>query len=270
MTLVDFSQIKVGQRVMWGSGDYAAVASKIHPIAEELAQATGLPAGSRVLDVATGSGNAAIAAARYDYRVTGLDYVPGLLARARVRAKAEGLPVEFVEGDAENLPFPDGSFDAVLSVVGVMFAPNQAKAAAEMVRVCRPGGLIALVNWTPDAFVGDMFRTIAGHVPPPPGVLPPVRWGTREGIHELLGDAAASIEITRCEFTLRAVSAEKYVGFMLANFGPLVRAQSILGPEGSVRLRKDLIRLCHHHNRATDTLALPAAYLRVLVRTAEG
>ena len=176
-TVGRFDAVKERQQRMWASGDYAQVAARIHPIAERLCEAADLVAGSRVLDVATGSGNAAIAAARCGCEVIGIDYVPALLQRARVRARAEGLAVEFVEGDAEALPFADGSFDAVLSVVGVMFAPDQERAAAELVRVCRPGGTIALASWTPEGFIGDLLRLVGRYAPPPAGVRPPVQWG---------------------------------------------------------------------------------------------
>ena len=170
-TVLDMAAIKGRQQKTWASGDYSAVGARIHPMAELLVQAADLPAGARVLDVACGSGNAALAAARCGCRVTGIDYVPGLLDRARTRSVAEELPIELDRGDAEALPYPDGSFDAVLSVVGVMFAPDQERAAAELARVCRPDGRIALAAWTPDGFIGQMFRTVGRHVPPPAGAL---------------------------------------------------------------------------------------------------
>jgi len=176
-TVLDLAAIKGRQQKTWASGDYSAVGARIHSMAELLVQAADLPAGARVLDVACGSGNAALAAARCGCRVTGLDYVPELLDRVRARSVAEGLPIELEQGDAEALPYPDGSFDAVLSVVGVMFTPNQERAAAELARVCRPNGRIALASWTPDGFIGELFRTVGRHVPPPAGLRPPVEWG---------------------------------------------------------------------------------------------
>ena len=173
---------------MWASGDFGVIATLIQPVAEQLADSADLVAGSRVLDVAGGTGNAAIAAARCGCDVTCTDYVPALLERGRERAQAERLGIEFAVADAEALPYEDGSYDAVLSVFGSMFAPDQPQAAAELVRVCRPGGLIGLASWTPEGFLGDWFRTQAAHVPPPAGVASPLRWGTEEGIDELLGD----------------------------------------------------------------------------------
>jgi SAM-dependent methyltransferase len=177
----DLAAVKQKQQKMWASGDYAAVAARIAVMAEDLVQAAGLRAGDRVLDVATGSGNAAIAAARCGCEVTGTDYVPELLERGRARAAAEGLEVTFAEADAEDLPYADREFDAVLSCLGAMFAPDQERAAAELVRVCRPGGTIALANWTPAGFVGGILRTVGKHVPPPAGVRPPSQWGPRSG-----------------------------------------------------------------------------------------
>jgi SAM-dependent methyltransferase len=184
----DLGAIKGRQRQVWASGDYAAVGTRILIMSELLCEAVDLRAGQLVLDVATGSGNAALAAARRGCEVTGVDYVPSLLERARVRARAEGLPVTFREGDAEQLPFPDASFDVVLSVVGVMFAPDQERAARELLRVCRPGGKIGLANWTPDGFNAEMTRVMTRYVPPPPGLNPPVqhRRGRHGGLAEQL------------------------------------------------------------------------------------
>src|SRR5512132_2697614 len=193
----DLVAVKSRQRQTWASGDYAAVASRIVLMAERLADAADLRAGERVLDVACGSGNAALAAARCGCEVTGIDYVPELLDRGRERAAAEGLSVDFAEGDAEALQFPDGAFDAVLSCVGVMFTPDQERAAAELVRVCRPGGTIALANWTPSSLVGHLFRTVTGYVPAPAGVRPPGLWGTEERLQELLGPAVSRLEVAR-------------------------------------------------------------------------
>src|ERR671930_1123594 len=183
-TISQLDGLKGRQQQMWASGDYATVAARIHPIAERLCDVADLVPGTRVLDVATGSGNAAVAAARCDCDVVGIDYVPGLLERARARAQVEGLAIDFVEGDAEALPFDDASFDAVLSVVGVMFAPDQEQAAAELLRVCRPGGTIALASWTPEGFIGELFRTVAKHVPPPAGVPSPMLWGSEEHLRK--------------------------------------------------------------------------------------
>src|SRR5512147_2374154 len=177
---IDLASIKRRQQTTWASGDYASVAARIPIVAERLCDAADIHAGDRVLDVATGTGNAALAAARCGAVVTGVDYVPALLDRGRIRATAEGLEVDYQEGDAEALSFADDSFDAVLSVFGVMFAPDQEKAAAELLRVCRPGGTIALACWTPDGFIGEMFRAMARHVPPPSGLRSPMEWGSEE------------------------------------------------------------------------------------------
>jgi len=193
ITAIDFEAIKQRQQATWASGDFAVVGAMIVIVAEELADSADLHAGWRVLDIATGSGNAAIAAARYGATAVGVDYVPALLERGRLRAAAEGLEVEFVEGDAEALPFPDESFDAVTSVFGTMFAPDHAKTAAELLRVTRPGGTIALASWAPDGFIGDVFRTTAAHVPPPAGVASPLLWGTESHLRDLFADRIESL-----------------------------------------------------------------------------
>ena len=189
----DFAAVKRRQQGTWASGDFSAVAARIVFPAEHLCEAADLQAGWRVLDVATGSGNAALAAARRGCEAVGIDYVPALLERGRIRATAEQLDVRFVEGDAEDLPFPDASFDAVLSIYGVMFAPDHRRAAAELARVCRPGGRIALASWTPDGFIGETFRVFSRYLPPAPGLQPPIRWGEEDYLRELFGDNAASI-----------------------------------------------------------------------------
>src|SRR5258706_7954785 len=173
----DFAAVKSRQQNTWASGDFSVVASRIVFQAEHLCETADVQAGWRVLDVATGSGNAAIAAARRGCEAVGVDYVPALLERGRVRAAAEHLDVRFVEGDAEDLRFPDASFDAVLSIYGVMFAPDHHRVAAELARVCRPGGRIALASWTPDGFIGETFPIFSRYLPPPPGPLPPAPWG---------------------------------------------------------------------------------------------
>src|SRR4051812_24445813 len=205
----DFEAIKQRQQQTWASGDFAAVAARIVLVAEQLCDTADLHAGWRVLDVATGSGNAAIAAARLGCTAVGVDYVPALLEQGRVRAAAEGLPVELLEGDAESLPFPDASFDAVTSVFGCMFAPDHAQAAAELLRVCRPGGTIALASWTPQGFIGELFQTVGAHVPPPAGVPAPMLWGTESHLRDLFGDGIRSLEIDERTFTFRFQSAEE-------------------------------------------------------------
>src|SRR6478752_3658833 len=188
----DYSAVKHRQQATWASGDFSVVASRIVYQAEQLCETADLRAGWRVLDVATGSGNAAIAAARRGCEAVGVDYVPALLERGRIRAAAEHLDVRFVEGDAEDLRFPDASFDAVLSIYGVMFAPDHARAAAELARVCRPGGRIALASWTPDGFIGETFRIFSSYLPPAPGLQPPVAWGDDRYLDTLFDRAAAA------------------------------------------------------------------------------
>lgn len=267
VTVTELSGIKGRQQRMWASGDYAAVGSRIHPIAERLCESADLLAGSRVLDVATGSGNAAIAAARCGCEVTGIDYVPELLDRARGRARAEGLAVDFVEADAEALPFPDARFDAVLSVVGVMFAHDQQRAAAELVRVCRPGGTIALASWTPKGFVGDMLRLVGRYVPPPPGVRPPVQWGERTRLGELLGDGASRIHAEDRIYTFRYRSADEFADFFLTNYGPTERVAAALDETQRAAFRSDLAALAAEASRlpAGGPVAIPAAYLETVV-----
>jgi SAM-dependent methyltransferase len=261
----DLAAVKQRQQQTWASADYAAVAALIVPMAEGLAQNAGLRAGDRVLDVATGSGNAALAAARCGCEVTGIDYVPALLERARARAAAEGLEIEFAEGDAEHLAFPDASFDAVLSCLGVMFTPDQEQAAAELVRVCRPGGTIGLVNWTPAGFIGQLLRTVGKHVPPPAGVRPPPQWGTEERLRELLGDAVSRLDIQRRTFVFRFRSPDAFATFFRDNYGPVHKAFGALDEAGRERFYDDLTALAREHDReAGPSVAMPAEYLEVV------
>ncbi len=257
--------VKARQQKTWSSGDYGAVAALIHPMSENLVQAADLAAGSRVVDVATGTGNAAIAAARCLCAVTGVDYVPELLDRGRERAAAEHLPVEFVEGDAEALPGGDGEFDAVLSVVGVMFAPDQERSAAELTRVCRPGGTIALANWTPDGFIGELFRTVGRRVPPPPGVRAPVEWGSEPRLRELFGDRVRDLRTNRREFVFRFRSAEDFADYFREHYGPTLKAFEALDDDNGKLLYADLVDLINRYNVATDgTAKIPSAYVEVL------
>jgi ubiquinone/menaquinone biosynthesis C-methylase UbiE len=266
----ELGAIKERQQRMWASGDYSAVAARIHPIAERLCDVADLQAGSKVLDVATGSGNAAIAAARCGCDVVGIDYVPALMDNGRARARAEGLVVDFVEADAEALPFPDASFDAVLSVMGVMFAPDQERAAAEMLRVCRPGGTIALASWTPGGFVGDLLRLVGRYAPPPPGVRSPIEWGSLSRLSELLGSGVTRLDAHEREYTFRHRSADEFAHFFLANYGPTERAAATLDGPRRAEMRTDLAALAAGANRlpAGGPVAIPAMYLEaVAVRT---
>lgn len=261
-TTLDLEKLKADQRRMWAGGDYAAVGARIHPMAESLVAAADLAAGARVLDVATGSGNAAIAAARCGCAVTGVDYVPELLARARARAAAEGFEIDFTEGDAERLPYPDGAFDAVLSCVGVMFTPDQERAAAELLRVCRPGGTVALDAWTPDGFIGRLLTLL----PRPPGQPSPLAWGTAHRVCELLGPGAVELHLTERTHVFRHRSAEDFVEFMRANYGPMIRAFERTDPAERGRLHAELVSLCERSSTGPG-MRVPAAYLEVVLRT---
>lgn len=263
---VDLEAVKARQRLVWASGDYGAVGARIQLIAERLCDAADLDAGSRVLDVATGTGNAALAAARHDCEVVGVDYVPALLERARERAGAERFDVEFREGDAEALPFEDDAFDAVVSSVGVMFAPDQERAAAELVRVCRPGGTIALASWTPDGFIGELLKTVSRHVPPPSGVRPPVEWGTRSRLEELLGDAASSLAAERRTFTFRYRSPEHFVEFFRSHYGPTLKAFEALEERAREPLADELATLVRRFDRGGRRgVAIRSEYLEAVV-----
>jgi ubiquinone/menaquinone biosynthesis C-methylase UbiE len=265
MTTLHLDGIKAKQQKTWASGDYGAVAALIHPIAEELAQAADLSAGARVLDVAAGTGNAAIAAARCGCRVTASDYVSDLLDRGRRRAAAEHLTIEFEVADAENLPYPDGSYDAVLSVVGAMFAPDQERTAAELSRVCRSGGTIAMANWTPEGFLGDLFRTIGRRVPPPPGIRGPVEWGSEPRVRELFGDRVSELRAVQRTFVFRFTSPSAFADYFREHYGPTLKAFEALDADGGKLLYEDLVELATRHNVATDgTAKIPAAYLQVI------
>jgi ubiquinone/menaquinone biosynthesis C-methylase UbiE len=262
---IELSAIRRGQQAMWASGDFGMVAALIHIVAERLADSADLIAGSRVLDVAGGTGNAAIAAARCGCEVTCTDHVPALLERGLERAQAERLDIEFEPADAEALPYADGAFDAVLSVFGAMFAPDQPRAAAELVRVCRPGGLIGLAAWTPEGFLGESFRVTAAHVPPPAGVASPLRWGTEAGIGELIADGVSSIRARRRTFTFRFVDAATFVRTFREWYGPTVKAFEAAGPDGAAALERDLVALVERAARPRDgAIAVPAEYLEVV------
>ena len=263
--VIDLAAIKRGQQAMWASGDFGVIAALINVVAERLVDRVDPPAGARVLDVAGGTGNAAIAAARCNTDAICTDYVPALLERGRERAAAERLDVAFEMADAEDLPYGTGAFDVVLSVFGAMFAPDQASAAAELVRVCRRGGLIGLVSWTPDGFLGDWFRTQAAHVAPPAGVASPLRWGTEDGIAELLGDGVSSIETQRRTFTWRFPDAAAFVRTMRLWYGPTVKAFSMLDGDGAAALERDLVALVKGSaRRRGGSIAVPAEYLEVI------
>jgi ubiquinone/menaquinone biosynthesis C-methylase UbiE len=261
----DLAAIKQRQQQTWAAGDYALVGSTLNIIGELLCEAVDLRAGQRVLDVATGNGNAALAAARRFGTVTGLDYVPALLDQGRERATADGLGVTFIEGDAEALPFPDASFDVVLSTLGCMFAPDQEQVARELLRVCRPGGKIGLANWTPDGFIGQMFRVTARYAPPPPGLASPVQWGTQQRVRELFGDGVASVQAERRSFVFRYHSFEHWLAFFRAYYGPVQKAFRALDADQQESYAAELRSLVAHYNQSGDeTMVVPSDYLEVV------
>ncbi|HWM45573.1 MAG TPA: class I SAM-dependent methyltransferase [Xanthobacteraceae bacterium] len=261
----DLAALKFKQQVAWSSGDYAVIGTSLQIVGEQLCEALDLRAGATVLDVAAGNGNASLAAARRWCDVVSTDYVPALLDKARARARAEDLGIDFRTADAEALPFEDGRFDAVLSTFGVMFTPDQDKAAAEMLRVCRRGGRIGLANWTPGGFVGQMFKILGWHLPPPAGVRSPALWGTRERLAELFG-GRGTIDAKARQFVFRYRSADHFLHVFNAYYGPVLKAFDALDPAGQESLRRDLIALISGMNRATDgTMAVPGEYLEVIV-----
>lgn len=261
----DFEAIKQRQQKTWASGNYANIGGRLQHISENLCEAVELRAGQKVLDVATGTGNAAIAAARRFCDATGIDYVPALLEHATHRAAADGLEVTFQECDAENLPFPDGTFDVVLSVFGVMFAPNQEKAAAELLRVTRSGGKIGLANWTPDGFIGQIFKINGRYLPPPSGVKPPPLWGTESRMRELFGDGITTLKASKRSMVFRYLSPEHYVDYHRTHFGPTLRAFEASSAEQQVSLYREQAELVRQYNRADDGTALwDADYLEVI------
>src|SRR5262245_36158632 len=239
----DLAAVKKRQQATWASGDFSVVAARIVLQAELLCEAVNLQAGWRVLDVATGSGNAALAAARRGCTVVGTDYVPALLERGRERAEAEHLDVEFVEGDAENLPFPDASFDAVLSIYGAMFAPDHRKTAAELARVCRAGGVIGLASWTPEGFIGEMFRLVSKYVPPTAGLTPPLRWGDQNHLRAIFGDAIRSMTSQVRTAVFRFPSAEDNVDFFRTYYGPTLKAFEALPASQRDDLEREMVEL---------------------------
>jgi len=264
---VDLAAVKNKQHLAWSSGDYAVVGTTLQIVGESLCEALDLRAGERVLDVAAGNGNATLAAARRWCDVVSTDYVPALLERARARASAEGLPVQFEQADAENLPYTDHSFDVVLSTFGVMFTPDQDKAAAEMARACKPGGRIGLANWTPASFVGEIFKTIGKYVPPAVGVKSPALWGTEARLRELFGERLDSIAIEPRNFVFRYRNAAHWLEVFRTFYGPMHKAFGALDADRQDALAADLIALAERFNRATDgTLVAPSEYIEVVIR----
>jgi len=262
----DLHAVKTRQQTAWASGDYAVVGTTLQLVGELLAEACDLRCDEQVLDVAAGNGNATLAAARRGARVISTDYVAQLLERGADRARAEHLEVTFQVADAEALPFEDGRFDAVLSTFGVMFTPDHAKAAGELARVCRPGGRIGLANWTPDGFIGQMFKTLGRHVPPPAGVQPPSLWGTEAHLQALFGTQAKEVAVTPKIFNFRYRSAAHFIEVFRTWYGPIHKAFAALPPEGETALERDLTELLNRLNRGgANSLVVPSEYLEVVV-----
>jgi ubiquinone/menaquinone biosynthesis C-methylase UbiE len=262
-----FAEIKSRQQKAWSTGNYAVVGTTLQIVGESLCEAVDLRAGARVLDVAAGNGNATLAAARRFAEVTSTDYVPALLESGRSRAAAEGASVHFQEADAENLPFPDGSFDVVLSTFGVMFTPDQQKAASELARVCKPGGKIGLANWTPEGFIGQMFKIIGKYVPPAAGLKPPSLWGTRARLEELF-ESKGKVQATSRHFSFRYRSPQHFIAVFRAWYGPMNKTFAALDGdrERQAAFGRDLLELIERGNRSGDgTMVVPSEYLEVVI-----
>ena len=265
-TQPDLAAVKTKQQAIWVSGDYAVIGATLQIVGETLCEAMDLRAGQKVLDVAAGNGNVTLAAARRWCDVTSTDYVPALLERGRARSDAEGLSVEFREADAEALPFKNGSFDAVVSSFGVMFTPNQDKAAAEMLRVCKPGGKIGMANWTPEGFIGQLFKIISKHMPPPAGLRSPILWGTRARLEELFGAQVSAIEASPRNFVFRYRSAQHWVEVFKTCYGPIHKTFGALPADGQTALLAEITSLIARLNTARDgTMVVPGEYLEVVV-----
>ncbi|MFN8163018.1 MAG: methyltransferase domain-containing protein [Solirubrobacterales bacterium] len=266
----DFAAATKVQQRTWSEGDFAMVAGIVSLPADELAEALQIYPDERVLDVACGSGNGAIAAARRAWGNTvGCDFVPALLERGRARAATEHLEIEFVEADAQDLPFEDASFDVVMSIFGAMFAPDQERTAAELLRVAKPGGRIGMANWTPDGGVAGLFMTVAKHAPPPPGVLPPVLWGTEARLRELFGDGISDLRIERRRSRQPFRSVDHYLEFFRTYFGPIKMAFERVGPEGEEALANDLRQFLEENNTAGErALVFEPEYLQVVATRA--
>jgi ubiquinone/menaquinone biosynthesis C-methylase UbiE len=265
-TIRDLAELKTRQHAAWSSGDYAIVGTTLQIVGEELCEALDIRPGQKVLDVAAGNGNATLAAARRWCDVVSTDYVPNLLERGQLRAKAEGLPVEFKVADAEALPFADAAFDIVVSTFGVMFTPDQDKAATELLRVCKSGGKIGLANWTPEGFIGQLFKTLGKYLPPPAGAKSPALWGTPSRITEMFGARATSIKAERRHFTFRYRSPEHFLEIFRNYYGPMLKAFAALDEANRQGLRHDLLALIGRMNAAADgTMIVPGEYLEIVI-----
>lgn len=266
ITRPDYAAIKAKQQTIWGAGDYGRIGVTLQITGESLCEAMDLRAQQSVLDVAAGNGNVTLAAARRFCQVTSTDYVDTLLAQSRRRADADGLPVEYRQADAEDLPFEDASFDNVVSTFGVMFAPNQAAAAAELSRVCKVGGKIGLANWTPDGFIGQLFKVIGAHVPPPTGVQSPALWGTNDFLQAHFG-STGKVSSSKRNFVFRYASPTHWLDVFTTYYGPTLKAFEALDPAGQARLQSDILGLIDRHNTATDgTMVVPSEYVEVVIQ----
>lgn len=267
-TTPDFAAVTSRQQQTWATGDFNVIAQSVIGASEQLCSAVDPRPGQRVLDIACGSGNASLIAARRYCDVVGVDYVPELVGRARQRAAAEGVKAAFQEGDAQALTFDDGSFDVILSVFGVMFAPNQERAAGELLRVCRSGGTIGLANWMPERWGGEFFKAVSKHVPPmPAGMKPPVRWGTEEGVRELLGEGTTEVSCTVRTVTQHFRSVDHALETFFTFFGPTARAFAAADESGREQLRRDVGDVFRKYNTATDgTCVMPCEYMQVIAK----
>ena len=269
VSTLDFHAIKAKQKIAWASGDYAKVGVTLQIVGEHLAEAIDPKPQMKVLDVAAGNGNVTLAMARRGARVISTDYVETLLVKGRERAEVEGLDVRFQIADAENLPFEDGEFDSVVSTFGVMFAPDQCKAASELVRVCRPGGKVAMANWTPEGFIGQLFKVIGKHAPPPKGVVSPANWGNREWLFEQFGEAIGDAAIETRKFVFRYASAERFVEVFRQWYGPVHKAYQAVGPEGEATLTRDILAtVARFQSEDCSTMRVPSDYLEVVLTKA--
>jgi ubiquinone/menaquinone biosynthesis C-methylase UbiE len=262
----DLAALKTRQQAAWSSGNYAIVGTTLQIVGEQLCEALDLNSGSTVLDVAAGNGMASLAAARRWCDVTSTDYVPALLEQGRARAAAEGAVIEFREADAENLPFTDDSFDVVLSTFGVMFTPNQDRAAAELLRVCKPKGRIGLANWTPEGFIGQMFKTLGKFLPPPAGAKSPAMWGTRARLNEMFDAGASTIRAESRLFNFRYRSPQHFLEIFKTYYGPVLKAFAALEPAKQQQLHDDLHALIVRMNRGSGgSMVVPSEYLEVVI-----
>ena len=262
---IDFEAIKARQQGTWSAGNYAVIGTTLQLTGETLCESVDVAAGEKVLDVAAGNGNASLAAARRGCEVTATDYVPALLDGTTARAASEGLTIEVREADAEAMPFADSTFDVVLSTFGVMFTPNQERAADELVRVCRPGGRIGLTNWTPEGFVGQMFKIVGRYAPPPAGLRSPLEWGTEDRLSDLFGSNVQRLDVQRRHFVFRYRSAEDWLAAFRDYYGPTHKAFGALDAEGQAGFARDLLALVNEQNTSSNgTLRIPSEYLEVV------